>query len=196
MPGLSGWDTQWERLPEFFCLFVYFQDALDLHFSFSFTYMRKLWSFSEQESEKVAVASDSLRPHRLSPWNSPTRTTGVGSLSLLQGIFPTQGSKPRSPTLQVDSLPAEPQGKHKNTGVGSLSLPQWIFQTQESNWSLLHCRWILYQLSYERSYLSPNSWLLFLYKPERERKLISENSLQGLWCGMLNKRLACWFDSS
>ena len=28
----------------------------------------------------------------------------------------------RSPALQVDSLPAEPQGKPKNTGVGSLSL--------------------------------------------------------------------------
>ena len=38
------------------------------------------------------------------------------------------------------------KGKPKNTGVGSLSLLQRIFQTQESNWSLLHCRWILYQL--------------------------------------------------
>ena len=35
--------------------------------------------------------SDSLRPHGLySPWNSPDQNTGVGSLSLLQGIFPTQ----------------------------------------------------------------------------------------------------------
>ena len=34
-------------------------------------------------------------PHGLySPWNSPGHNTGVGSLSLLQGIFPTQGSKP------------------------------------------------------------------------------------------------------
>ena len=38
------------------------------------------------------------------------------------------------------------KGKPKNTGVGSLSLLQQIFPTQESNWSLLHCRWILYQL--------------------------------------------------
>ena len=39
--------------------------------------------------------SDSLRPHVLySPWNSPGQNTGVGSLSLLQGIFPTQGSNP------------------------------------------------------------------------------------------------------
>ena len=56
---------------------------------------------------------------------------------------------PRSPTLQADSLPAEPQREAQNTGVGSLSLLQWIFPTQESNWGLLNCRWILYQLSYE-----------------------------------------------
>ena len=43
------------------------------------------------------------------------------------------GIEPRSPTLQADSLPAEPQGKPKNTGVGSISLLQGIFQTQESN---------------------------------------------------------------
>ena len=46
-----------------------------------------------------------------SPWNSPGQNTGVGSLFLLQGIFPTQGLNLRSPALQVDSLPAEPQGK-------------------------------------------------------------------------------------
>ena len=38
---------------------------------------------------------DSLQPHGLySPWNSPAQNTGVGSLSLLQGIFPTQGLNP------------------------------------------------------------------------------------------------------
>ena len=36
--------------------------------------------------------------------------------------LPNPGIKPRSPALQADSLPAEPQGKLKNTGVGSLSL--------------------------------------------------------------------------
>ena len=54
-----------------------------------------------------------------------------------------------SPALQADSLPAEPQGKPKNTGVDSLSLLQRIVPTQESNRGLLHCRWILYQLSYQ-----------------------------------------------
>ena len=33
-------------------------------------------------------------PMDCSPWNSPGQNTGVGSLSLLQGIFPTQGSNP------------------------------------------------------------------------------------------------------
>ena len=67
------------------------------------------------------------------------------------GDLPDPGIKPKSPALQEDSLPAEPQGKPQNTGVGSLSLLQWIFLTQESNWGLLHCRWILYQLSYQGS---------------------------------------------
>ena len=49
--------------------------------------------------------------------------------------------------LLPSSLPAEPPGKPKNTGMGSLSLLQQIFPTQELNWGLLHCRWILYQLS-------------------------------------------------
>ena len=39
--------------------------------------------------------SNSLGPHGLySPWNSPDQDTGVGSLYLLQGIFPTQGLNP------------------------------------------------------------------------------------------------------
>ena len=45
--------------------------------------------------ETRSVVSDSLRPHGLySPWNSPGQNTGVGSHSLLQGIFKTQGLNP------------------------------------------------------------------------------------------------------
>ena len=68
------------------------------------------------------------------------------------GDLPNPGIAPRSPAVQVDSLSAEPEGKPKNTGVGSLSLLQRIFLTQESNRCLLHCRWILYQLSYQGSH--------------------------------------------
>ena len=53
---------------------------------------------SPSESESCSVVSDSLRPHRVSsPWNSPHQDTGVGSLSLLQRIFQTQGSNPGLP---------------------------------------------------------------------------------------------------
>ena len=46
-------------------------------------------------TESHSVVSDSLRPHGLySLWNSPGQNTGVGSLSLPQGIFLTQGSNP------------------------------------------------------------------------------------------------------
>ena len=59
-----------------------------------------------------SVMSESLQPHGLySPWNYLGQNTGVGSLSLLQGIF----------------------------------------LTQELNRGLLHCRQILYQLSYQGS---------------------------------------------
>ena len=44
-------------------------------------------------SESRSVVSDSLWPHGLySPWNSLGQNTGMGSLSLLLGIFPTQVS--------------------------------------------------------------------------------------------------------
>ena len=46
-----------------------------------------------------------------SPWNSPGQKTGVRSLSLVPGDVPNPGIKPRSPSFQADSLPAEPQGK-------------------------------------------------------------------------------------
>ena len=105
----------------------------------------------ENESESGSVVSDSLRLWTIySPWNSPGHITGVGSLSLLQGIFPIQGSNPGLPH-QVDSLPAEPQGKPKITGVHSTSLLQRIFPAQKSNQGLEHCRWILHQMSYQGS---------------------------------------------
>ena len=72
------------------------------------------------------------------------------AFSISRGFFQPR-IKPRLPALQVDSLPAEPQGKPKNTGVGSPSLLQGIFLIQELNQGLLHCRRVLNQLSYQRS---------------------------------------------
>ena len=55
-------------------------------------------SSEKSESESCSVMSNSFRPHGLySPWNSPDGNTGVGSLSLLQGIILTQGSNPGLP---------------------------------------------------------------------------------------------------
>ena len=46
-------------------------------------------------SVKVTQSCQILRPHGLySSWNSLGQNTGVISLSLLQGTFPTQGSNP------------------------------------------------------------------------------------------------------
>ena len=99
-----------------------------------------------KDNESHSVGSDSLPPMDYIEFSRPEYWSGWP--------FPSPGDlsnpqiKPRSPTLQADSLPAEPQGKPKNTGVGSLSLLQGIFPTQESNRGLLHCRRILYQLSH------------------------------------------------
>ena len=70
--------------------------------------------------------------------------------------LPHPGIKLGPPALQVGSLPAEPPTKPKKTGVG-LFLLQGIFPSQESNWGLLHCRWILCQPSYQERPTFPNS---------------------------------------
>jgi len=52
-------------------------------------------SLYKKKSQSCSLVSDSLQPHGLSsPWNSPGQNTGVCSCSLLQGIFPNQGSNP------------------------------------------------------------------------------------------------------
>ena len=54
--------------------------------------------YRKSDSEGRSVLSDFLQPHGLyCPWNSPGQNTAVGSLSLLQGIFPIQGSNPHLP---------------------------------------------------------------------------------------------------
>ena len=94
--------------------------------------------------------SNSLQPHGLcSPWHSPGQNTGVVSLSLLQGVFPTQGYNP--------SLPHNRQILFQLSHKWSPRILEWvdypfsrgIFLTQESNWGLLLCRRIVCQLSYQ-----------------------------------------------
>ena len=106
-------------------------------------YLKVMW---ESESGSCSVLSDSLWPHGLYIQSMEFSRPEYWSWLPLPspGDLPDPGIKPRSLTLQVDSLPTEPPGKPKNTGVGSLSLLQQIFPTQESNQGLR----ILYQLSY------------------------------------------------
>ena len=89
------------------------------------TYINKIWYLTfgtvlEVIKYRLCVCeghsfvSNSLRPHGLySPWNSPGQNARVGCLSLLQGIFPTQGSNSVLPHCRRILLPAKPQGKPK-----------------------------------------------------------------------------------
>ena len=68
------------------------------------------------QSESRSVVSDSSQPRGLySPWNSPGQNTGVGSLSLLQGIFPTQESNPG--LLHFRRIPYQLSHKRPNANV-------------------------------------------------------------------------------
>ena len=58
-------------------------------------FIAALFTIARIWSESHSVVSVSLQTHGLhSPWNFPGQNTEVDSLSLLQGIFPTQGSNP------------------------------------------------------------------------------------------------------
>ena len=140
------------------------------------------------------VVSNPLRPHGLQPARLLC-LRGFSRQEYWSGLpcpsprdLPDPGIKPRSPALRADSLPSEPPEKPKSTGVDSLSLLWGIFPTQGSNWGLLHCRQILYQLSYQGS---PNiavaypsyAWCVFVFQ------LSSQKSVP--WIPML-KSLPLW----
>ena len=87
--------------------------------------------FCEGESHSVvSTLCDPMDYIQSLEFSRPEYGNGVPFPS--PGDLPNPGIEPRSPSLQADSLPAEPPGKPKNTGVGSLFLLQWIFPTQES----------------------------------------------------------------
>ena len=104
-----------------------------------------------------SVMSKSLPPRGLwptrllYPWVFSRQEYWSGLPCLSPGDLPNPGIEPSCPAFQADSLPSEPPEKPKNTGVGSLLLLQGIFPTQELNRGSLHCRQILYQLSYQGS---------------------------------------------
>ena len=118
---------------------------------------RKWTPPSRSESERCSVVSDYLWPPGLhSPWNSPGQNTGVGSLSLLQGIFPTQGSNPGHPHCRQILY----QLSHK----GSPRILDWVAYSfsSRSSWSrnptgvscIAGIFFFFYQLSYKGSHKS------------------------------------------
>ena len=118
------------------------------------TCMNIYWYYLLSVGGSHSVVSDSLWPHGLcSPWNSPGQNTGVGSLSLLQGIFPPRGLNPGLPHCRQIIY----QLSHK----GSPRILEWVAypfssRFQESAEGIEpgspHCRWIFfYQLSYQGS---------------------------------------------
>ena len=91
-------------------------------------------------------------------YNSPgSSIQGILRARMLEWVAMASSRGPSQPRnwtqvshIAGDSLLSESLGRPKNTRVGSLSLLQRIFLTQESNWSLLYCGRILYQLSHQR----------------------------------------------
>ena len=80
--------------------------------------------------------SDYLRPHGLSmEFSRPEYWSGWPLPS--PGDLPNPGIKPRSPALQADSSPAEPQGKAKNTGMVAYPFSSWSSWLR--NWTGVSC---------------------------------------------------------
>ena len=98
------------------------------------------------ESESCSVVSNSLRPHSLySPWNSSGQNTGVGSLSLLQGFFPTQGSNPGLPHCRQILY----QLRHKRNPVNMVETTKfYTFQGMMVNGFSLYMYIYLYYIFY------------------------------------------------
>ena len=99
--------------------FISFPSSLDILWEFYFG-RRMLWPQKvKNECESHSTVSDSLKPHGpYSPWNSPGLNTVVGSLSLLQGIFLTQGLNLGLPHCQ--------QFLYQLSHKGSLRMLEWV----------------------------------------------------------------------
>ena len=106
---------------------------------------------------KVKVAQ--LYPTLCDPWTMVHRILQARILEWVAFPFSMGSSQPRNQTQVSHTahglFTSWAKGKPKNTGLSNLSHLQGIFQTQELSQGLLHCRRILYQLTYLGS-LIPN----------------------------------------
>ena len=83
------------------------------------------------------------------PMDYTVQNIGVGSHSLLQRIFPTQGLNPGLPHCRQILYQLSHEGSPWILEWVAYPFSRGIFPTKESNWSLQHCRQILYQLCYQ-----------------------------------------------
>ena len=113
---------------------------------YAFTTSRRLLPKWKWKSLSCVQLCD---PCDFSPWNSPGQNTGVGSLYVLQRLFPTQGLNLGLPHCRWILYQLIHKGSPRILEWVAYPFLQRIFLTQELNQGLLHCRRILYQLSYE-----------------------------------------------
>ena len=83
-------------------------------------------------------------------------TTSATRAGICIDIYESKSHSVISDSLRPQGLYSSWNSLGQNTGVGSLSLLQGIFPTQRLNPGLLHCRWILYQLSHKGSPICRN----------------------------------------
>ena len=137
----------------------------------AFMFIRKIWRppkrYIGKWSESCSLISNSLQPHELKcPWNSPGQNTGVGSHSVLQGIFPTLESNPGLPHCKWILYQLSHQGSPRILKWGAYPFSKG--SSQPRNWCLLHCKWILYQLSYQERLYRQGSWIDH-YQPRKSK---------------------------
>ena len=110
-----------------------------------------MWDLSSP-SENRSVVSDSLRPHGLySPWNSPGQNTRVCSLSLLQGIFSTQGSNPCLPHCGLILYQLSHRGSPRMLEWVTYCFSRGSSQSRNRTWASCIAGRFFYQLSSRNS---------------------------------------------
>ena len=124
---------------------------------------RKSWKGlpNYSESESHSVVSDSLRPHGpYSPWNSPGQKTGVGSLSLFQGIFQPRdrtqvphnagglftswATREAHPTLRPEQI-SSPVTQHSSSEIPVLVVSSVFLFLKSEVYRLLGRLWLSWQ---------------------------------------------------
>ena len=150
------------------------------------------WKWSERHS----IMSNSLWPHGLySPRNSPGQNTGVGSLSLSQGIFPTQGSNPGLPHCRwilyqlshkgsprilewvfFSSGSSQTRNQTKVSGIAGGFFTNWAIREAlwKWKWKLLSCVWLF------AAYIVPGILYVREFHPPRLKVVLSQRSVLGL----------------